>query len=153
MPVCGKRERLIMLVPPGFRPPHYPCLHHPQRRHDHLGRGDRLRERPLRGAELLAQQRLDGRSNVSMPVLGRFSRLGVIDVTAEEIPIMDGSASSFVFLLQQAGLEEQDAPKRFIRVLKDVEIRQGEKRRTVTSSSVPDDADEVVTTARSDAIF
>ena len=50
----------------------------------------------------------------------------VVDVTAEEIPIMDGSAASFVFLLQQAGLEEQDAPKRFIRVLKDVEIRQGE---------------------------
>ena len=49
-----------------------------------------------------------------------------VDVTAEEIPIMDGSAASFVFLLQQAGLEEQDAPKRFIRVLKDVEIRQGE---------------------------
>ena len=48
-----------------------------------------------------------------------------IDVTAEEIPIMDGSASSFVFLLQQAGLQEQDAPKKFIRVLKDVEVRQG----------------------------
>ena len=48
-----------------------------------------------------------------------------VDVTAEEIPIMDGSAASFVFLLQQAGLEEQDAPKKFIRVLKDVEIRQG----------------------------
>jgi UDP-3-O-[3-hydroxymyristoyl] N-acetylglucosamine deacetylase len=49
-----------------------------------------------------------------------------VDVTAEEIPIMDGSAASFVFLLQQAGLEEQDAPKKFIRVLKDVEVRQGE---------------------------
>lgn len=48
-----------------------------------------------------------------------------VDVTAEEIPIMDGSAASFVFLLQQAGLEEQDAPKKFIRVLKPVEIRQG----------------------------
>jgi UDP-3-O-[3-hydroxymyristoyl] N-acetylglucosamine deacetylase len=50
----------------------------------------------------------------------------VVDVTAEEIPIMDGSAASFVYLLQQAGLEEQDAPKKFIRVLKDVEIRHGE---------------------------
>ncbi|HEY8607242.1 MAG TPA: UDP-3-O-acyl-N-acetylglucosamine deacetylase [Noviherbaspirillum sp.] len=48
-----------------------------------------------------------------------------VDVTAEEIPIMDGSASSFVFLLQQAGLEEQNAPKRFIRVLKPVEVREG----------------------------
>jgi UDP-3-O-[3-hydroxymyristoyl] N-acetylglucosamine deacetylase len=48
-----------------------------------------------------------------------------VDVTAEEIPIMDGSASSFVFLLQQAGLEEQNVPKKFIRVLKPVEIRDG----------------------------
>ncbi len=48
-----------------------------------------------------------------------------VDVTAEEIPIMDGSASSFVFLLQQAGVMEQEAPKKFIRVLKDVEVRQG----------------------------
>ncbi|TFW01470.1 UDP-3-O-acyl-N-acetylglucosamine deacetylase [Oxalobacteraceae bacterium OM1] len=48
-----------------------------------------------------------------------------VDVTAEEIPIMDGSASSFVFLLQQAGLQEQDAAKRFIRVKKPVEIREG----------------------------
>ena len=48
-----------------------------------------------------------------------------VDVSAEEIPIMDGSASSFVFLLQQAGVQEQAAPKKFIRVLKDVEVRQG----------------------------
>jgi UDP-3-O-[3-hydroxymyristoyl] N-acetylglucosamine deacetylase len=48
-----------------------------------------------------------------------------VDVSAEEIPIMDGSASSFVFLLQQAGLQEQGAAKKFIRVLKDVEVRQG----------------------------
>lgn len=48
-----------------------------------------------------------------------------VDVTAEEIPIMDGSASSFVFLLQQAGLAEQAAAKKFIRVLKPVEVREG----------------------------
>ena len=45
------------------------------------------------------------------------------DVTAEEIPIMDGSASSFVFLLQSAGIEEQSRAKKFIRVVKPVEIR------------------------------
>ncbi|MEO0318110.1 MAG: hypothetical protein RL404_1787 [Pseudomonadota bacterium] len=50
----------------------------------------------------------------------------VVDLTAEEIPIMDGSAASFVFLLQQAGRQEQDAPKKFIRVLKPVEVREGE---------------------------
>lgn len=49
-----------------------------------------------------------------------------VEVNAEEIPIMDGSASSFVFLLQQAGLKEQDVPKKYIRVKKRVEIREGE---------------------------
>ncbi len=48
-----------------------------------------------------------------------------IDVSAEEIPIMDGSASSFVYLIQQGGLQEQEAAKKFIRVLKPVEIREG----------------------------
>ncbi len=48
-----------------------------------------------------------------------------IDVSAEEIPIMDGSASSFVYLLQQAGLKEQSAAKKFIRLLKSVEVREG----------------------------
>jgi UDP-3-O-[3-hydroxymyristoyl] N-acetylglucosamine deacetylase len=48
-----------------------------------------------------------------------------VEVSAEEIPIMDGSASSFVFLLQQAGVQEQAAPKKFIRVLQPVEVRQG----------------------------
>ena len=49
-----------------------------------------------------------------------------IDITAEEVPILDGSASSFVFLLQSAGIELQAAPKRFIRVVKPVEVREGE---------------------------
>ncbi len=49
-----------------------------------------------------------------------------VDLTAEEIPIMDGSASSFVYLLQQAGLQEQEAAKKFIRVKKPVEVREGE---------------------------
>ena len=49
-----------------------------------------------------------------------------IDITAEEVPILDGSASSFVFLLQSAGIELQSVPKRFVRVLKPVEVREGE---------------------------
>ncbi len=49
-----------------------------------------------------------------------------VDITAEEVPILDGSAASFVYLLQSAGIALQDAPKRFIRVLQPVEIRQGE---------------------------
>ncbi|MFT5589755.1 MAG: UDP-3-O-[3-hydroxymyristoyl] N-acetylglucosamine deacetylase [Bradyrhizobium sp.] len=50
----------------------------------------------------------------------------IVDVTAEEIPIMDGSASSFVYLLQQAGLQEQEAARKFIRVLRNVEVSEGE---------------------------
>jgi UDP-3-O-[3-hydroxymyristoyl] N-acetylglucosamine deacetylase len=49
-----------------------------------------------------------------------------VDITAEEVPILDGSASSFVFLLQSAGIVEQNAPKRFLRVLKTVEVSEGE---------------------------
>jgi len=49
-----------------------------------------------------------------------------IDITAEEVPILDGSASSFVFLLRSAGIELQAAPKRFVRVIKPVEVREGE---------------------------
>jgi UDP-3-O-[3-hydroxymyristoyl] N-acetylglucosamine deacetylase len=49
-----------------------------------------------------------------------------IDITAEEVPILDGSSASFVFLLQSAGIELQNAPKRFVRVKKPVEVREGE---------------------------
>lgn len=50
-----------------------------------------------------------------------------IDVDAEELPIMDGSAAPFVFLLQSTGIVEQAAPKRFLRVKKSVEVREGDK--------------------------
>jgi len=49
-----------------------------------------------------------------------------VDITAEEVPILDGSAASFVYLLQSAGIVQQPAPKRFIRVLRPVEVREGE---------------------------
>jgi len=48
-----------------------------------------------------------------------------VDITAEEIPILDGSAASFVFLLQSAGIEMQNAPRRFIRLTQPVEVREG----------------------------
>jgi UDP-3-O-[3-hydroxymyristoyl] N-acetylglucosamine deacetylase len=50
-----------------------------------------------------------------------------VDVDAPELPIMDGSAGPFVFLLQSAGIEEQNAPKRFLRVKKAVEVKDGDK--------------------------
>ena len=53
----------------------------------------------------------------------------VIDITSEEVPILDGSSASFVYLLQSAGIVAQDAPRRFIRVLRPVEVREGEGSR------------------------
>jgi UDP-3-O-[3-hydroxymyristoyl] N-acetylglucosamine deacetylase len=50
----------------------------------------------------------------------------VVDMTADEVPILDGSSASFVFLLQSAGIVLQDAPKRFVKVKKPVEVRRGE---------------------------
>ena len=49
-----------------------------------------------------------------------------IDITAEEVPILDGSAASFVFLLQSAGIALQDAPKRFVRILQAVQVSEGQ---------------------------
>ncbi len=52
----------------------------------------------------------------------------MVDITAEEVPILDGSSASFVYLLQSAGIVTQNAPKRFIRVTRPVEVREGEGR-------------------------
>jgi len=51
-----------------------------------------------------------------------------VDITAEEVPILDGSSAAFVYLLQSAGIELQKAPKKFLRVNKMVEVREGEGR-------------------------
>lgn len=64
-------------------------------------------------------------------LMSALSGLGIdnlyIDVDAPEIPIMDGSAAPFVFLLQSAGIEEQNAAKKFIRIKKTVEVQDGDK--------------------------
>jgi len=83
------------------------------------------------GETMLASTLKNGNARVSTVehLMSACAGLGIdnlhIDVNAEEIPIMDGSAASFVFLLQQAGLEEQNAAKKYIRVKKPVEIREG----------------------------
>ena len=63
-------------------------------------------------------------------LMSACSGLGIdnlyVDITAEEVPILDGSAASFVFLLQSAGIALQNAPKRFVRVIKPVEVREGQ---------------------------
>lgn len=64
-------------------------------------------------------------------LLSAFAGLGIdnayVDVTAPEIPIMDGSAGPFVFLIQSAGIEEQPAPKRFIRIKEKIKVTDGDK--------------------------
>jgi UDP-3-O-[3-hydroxymyristoyl] N-acetylglucosamine deacetylase len=50
-----------------------------------------------------------------------------VDLSAPEVPIMDGSAGPFVFLLQSAGIEEQNAPKRFVRIRRKVRVEDGDK--------------------------
>lgn len=49
-----------------------------------------------------------------------------VDITAEEVPILDGSSASFVFLLQSAGIALQNAPRRFVRVTRPIAVREGE---------------------------
>ncbi|HYN78916.1 MAG TPA: UDP-3-O-acyl-N-acetylglucosamine deacetylase [Lamprocystis sp. (in: g-proteobacteria)] len=64
-------------------------------------------------------------------LLSAFAGLGIdnayVDVSAPEVPIMDGSAGPFVFLIQSAGVEEQNRAKRFIRIKRPVEVRDGDK--------------------------
>ena len=64
-------------------------------------------------------------------LMSAFAGLGIdnayVDLTGSEVPIMDGSASPFVFLIQSAGIEQQPAPKRFFRIRSAVEVRDGDK--------------------------
>jgi UDP-3-O-[3-hydroxymyristoyl] N-acetylglucosamine deacetylase len=64
-------------------------------------------------------------------LMSAFAGLGIdnayIELSAEEVPIMDGSAGPFVFLLQSAGIEELPAPKRFARILEAIQVEDGDK--------------------------
>ncbi|HMH17153.1 MAG TPA: UDP-3-O-acyl-N-acetylglucosamine deacetylase [Burkholderiales bacterium] len=64
-------------------------------------------------------------------VMSAFAGLGIdnayVDLTGAEVPIMDGSAAPFVFLIQSAGIEQQPVPKRFFRIKKTIEVKDGDK--------------------------
>ncbi|HUO82865.1 MAG TPA: UDP-3-O-acyl-N-acetylglucosamine deacetylase [Gammaproteobacteria bacterium] len=85
------------------------------------------------GDTMLGTTLVQGTARVSTVehLLAAFAGLGVdnafVDLSAPEVPIMDGSAGPFVFLLQSAGLEVQNAPKRFVRILRRVEVEEGDK--------------------------
>jgi len=72
-----------------------------------------------------------GRVSTVEHLLSAFAGLGIdnahVDVSAPEVPIMDGSAGPFVFLLQSAGFEEQRAPKKFVRIKQRVRVEEGDK--------------------------
>ena len=85
------------------------------------------------GETMLGTTLVQGEAKVSTVehLLSAIAGLGIdnviVEVSAAEVPIMDGSAGPFVFLLQSAGITEQARPKRFVRVLKSVEVRDGDK--------------------------
>ena len=64
-------------------------------------------------------------------LMSAFAGLGVdnaiVDISAPEVPIMDGSSGPFVFLIQSAGLKEQSAPKKFLKILKPIEVKDDDK--------------------------
>jgi UDP-3-O-[3-hydroxymyristoyl] N-acetylglucosamine deacetylase len=64
-------------------------------------------------------------------LMSAFAGLGIdnclVELSAAEVPIMDGSAGPFIFLIQSAGVQEQSAPKRFIKINKTIEVRDGDK--------------------------
>jgi UDP-3-O-[3-hydroxymyristoyl] N-acetylglucosamine deacetylase len=87
----------------------------------------------LVGDTMLGTSLVQGEATVATVehLLAAFAGLGIdnayVDLSAPEVPIMDGSAAPFVFLLQSAGLEEQQAPKKFIRIKRPVRVSDGDK--------------------------
>jgi UDP-3-O-[3-hydroxymyristoyl] N-acetylglucosamine deacetylase len=85
------------------------------------------------GETTLSTSLVSGDAKVSTVehLLSAMAGLGIdnaiVDVTAPEVPIMDGSAGPFVFLIQSAGIREQAAAKKFIRIKKEVTVKDGEK--------------------------
>ncbi len=85
------------------------------------------------GDTMLGTTLVKGEARVSTVehLLSAFAGLGIdnaeVEVSAPEVPIMDGSAGPFVFLLQSAGIEEQHCPKRFVRVKKSIRVADGDK--------------------------
>lgn len=85
------------------------------------------------GDTTLSTTLASGRARVSTVehLLSAMAGLGIdnayVDLSAAEVPIMDGSAGPFVFLIQSAGVDEQDAPKQFIRIRRSVQVEDGDK--------------------------
>ncbi len=100
------------------------------------GRFDRV------GETMLGTTLVNGDVKVSTVehLLSAFAGLGIdnafVELSASEVPIMDGSAGPFVFLLQSAGIEEQQSLKRFVRILKPIEVHEGDNGRALSLLTV-----------------
>ncbi len=89
---------------------------------------------PLRVSETMMATTID-RGDVKIStvehLMSALSGMGIdncyVDIDAPEIPIMDGSGASFVFLIQATGVEEQDAPRKFVRIKRPIKVHLGEK--------------------------
>ena len=85
------------------------------------------------GQTTLGTTLVNGEARVSTVehLMSAFAGLGIdnayVDLSAAEVPIMDGSAGPFVFLLQSAGVQEQNAPKKFVRILRKVRVEEDDK--------------------------
>ncbi len=85
------------------------------------------------GATELASTLVNGTTKVATVehLMSAIAGLGidncVVELSAAEVPIMDGSSGPFVFLIQSAGIQEQDAPKRFVRIKRPLQVRDGDK--------------------------
>ncbi len=85
------------------------------------------------GDTMLSTSLISGDVRVSTVehLLSAMAGLGIdnciVELSSEEVPIMDGSAGPFVFLIQSAGIQEQSAPKKFIRIKKNVTVTEGDK--------------------------
>lgn len=86
----------------------------------------------VRDTQLCTAMLVDGvRVATVEHLMSALAGLGIdnlyVELNSPEVPIMDGSAAPFIYLLQQAGIREQDSPKRFIRIDEPIEVREGDK--------------------------
>ena len=86
------------------------------------------------GDTMMSTSIVKGDVKISMVehLMSAFSGMGIdnayVDVDASELPMMDGSASPFVFIIQSAGIKEQNAPKKFIRIKKKITVKSGDRK-------------------------
>jgi UDP-3-O-[3-hydroxymyristoyl] N-acetylglucosamine deacetylase len=91
------------------------------------GRADNVNETTLSTTLFANGEKVSTVEHLMAAMAGLGIDNAYVDVSAPEVPIMDGSAGPFVFLIQSAGIEEQNAPKKFIRIKRKVTVEDGDK--------------------------